>query len=105
MTRHGHDGLVQLGRRNARRRRPDQAEEWTQERLGAWVGRALSQVRVSAVSLVLDFWELDDDFSAWLYADEIEVSASGVNPVESRVRRTERLPCPAARRAHKFNTT
>jgi hypothetical protein len=88
MTRHGHDGLVQLGRRNARRRQPDQAEEWTQERLGAWVGRALSQVRVSAVSLVLDFWELDDDFSAWLYADEIEVSGSGVNPVESRVRRT-----------------
>ena len=87
MTRHGHDKLVQLGRRNARRRHSGQAEA-TAERLGAWVGRVLSQVRVSDVSLVLDFWELDDEFSAWLYADEIEVSGSGVNPVESRVRRT-----------------
>lgn len=77
---------------NARRRQPDRpeatAEEWTQERLGAWVGRALTQVRVSAASLVLDFWELDDDCSAWLYADAIEVSGSGADRVELRVRRT-----------------
>jgi len=45
------------------------------------VGRVLSQVRVSGVSLVLDFWELDDDISAWLYADEFEVRDPEVGPV------------------------
>jgi len=59
-----------------------------QERLASWVGRVLTQVRVNAVSCVLDFWELDDNFSAWLYADEFQVGGSGDGSVEQRVRRT-----------------
>lgn len=97
----GHDGRVLRGHRNTRRRQdPEKAEslvttsqassdEWMQERLAAWAGRRLSQFRVSEASLILDFWELDDDYTAWLYADELQVTASGVAPVQPR-RRTGR---------------
>jgi hypothetical protein len=54
-----------------------------QERLAAWPGRVLSQFRVTPISLILDFWELDDDCSAWLYAAELQVGL----PPGLRVRR------------------
>lgn len=88
----GHDDLVVLGRRNTRKRQPDRPEAaaalpdvWVQERLAGWTGRVLSQFRVSSVSLILDFWEVDDDFTAWLYADEIQVDGLPLGP---RVGRT-----------------
>ena len=46
------------------------SDAWMQERLAAWAGRRLSQFRVSEASLILDFRGLDDDYTAWLYADE-----------------------------------
>lgn len=49
------------------------------------VGRHLSQLRVNPVSLILDFWELDDDYTVWLYADEIALG--GAQPDEPRIRR------------------
>jgi hypothetical protein len=64
------------------------SEEWMHERLAEWVGRVLTQVRVNAVSCILDFQELEDDFSAWLYADEFRVGGSGGGSVDQRVRRT-----------------
>lgn len=39
------------------------------------------------MSVVLDFWELDDDFSAWLYAEVFEVRRSSGGPL-FRYRRT-----------------
>ena len=66
------------------------SDAWMQERLAAWAGRRLSQFRVSEASLSLDFWGLDDDYTAWLYADELQVTASGAAPVEPRLRRTGR---------------
>lgn len=60
----------------------DRQREWLQ----GWPGRALSQVRFSAVSLVLDFWEAGDDCSVWVYADEVEVARAGADS-SSRVPR------------------
>lgn len=54
---------------------------WTGARLRTWVGRSLSQIRVSDVSLVLDFWELDDDYYAWIYADMLYVRDSTEGPM------------------------
>lgn len=74
------------------RRRPNPAElsvdEWTQERLTLWVGRSLSEVRISEVSLVLSFWEHDDNFSAWFYAEDIQVSSTGVDDGQLTLRRS-----------------
>lgn len=61
--------------------------DWVQDCLKSWADRELSQVRFSAVSLVLDFWGSGDDYSAWLYADKVHVT-TGDGPAAVPLART-----------------